>query len=70
MRFQNSTCRRSSDVTRKPGFREAGVAAVPFSAFYRDGVKSGVDHFARFCYCKQDSLLDTAIQRLAKHFKK
>ena len=49
---------------------EAGVAAVPFSAFYRDGIKSGVDHFARFCYCKQDSLLDTAIERLAKHFKK
>ncbi len=49
---------------------EAGVAAVPFSAFYQGGVKSGVDHFARFCYCKQDALLDTAIERLAKHFKK
>jgi len=48
---------------------EAGVAAVPFSAFYKDGVKSGVDHFARFCYCKQDSLLDAAIERLATHFK-
>ena len=49
---------------------EAGVAAVPFSAFYKDGVKSGVDHFARFCFSKQDSVLDTAIDRLAKHFKK
>jgi aspartate/methionine/tyrosine aminotransferase len=48
---------------------EAGVAAVPFSAFYKDGVKSGVDHFARFCYCKQDSLLEAAIERLAKFFK-
>ncbi len=49
---------------------EAGVAAVPFSAFYKGGVASGVDHFARFCYCKQDSLLDTAIERLANFFRR
>lgn len=47
---------------------EAGVAAVPFSAFYQGGIESGVNHFARFCYCKQDSLLDVAIDRLATHF--
>jgi N-succinyldiaminopimelate aminotransferase len=47
---------------------KARVAAVPFSAFYQGGVASGVDHFARFCYCKQDSLLDDAVERLAKHF--
>jgi N-succinyldiaminopimelate aminotransferase len=48
--------------------QDAGVAAVPFSAFYQDGTTSGVDHFARFCYCKQDSMLDAAIERLGKHF--
>lgn len=47
---------------------EARVAAVPFSAFYQQGPASGVDHFARFCYCKQDSVLDEAVERLAKHF--
>jgi len=43
---------------------------VPFSAFYQAGVQSGVDHFARFCYCKQDSVLDEAVERLAKHFSR
>ncbi len=44
---------------------EAGVTAVPVSAFYQGG---GVDHFARFCFCKQDALLEEAIDRLARHF--
>jgi N-succinyldiaminopimelate aminotransferase len=47
---------------------KARVAAVPFSAFYQGGTASGVDHFARFCYCKQDSVLDAAVERLAAHF--
>ncbi len=47
---------------------EAGVGAVPFSPFYQAGLESGVSHFARFCYCKQDSLLDEALDRMAKHF--
>ncbi len=45
---------------------EAGVAAVPVSAFYdADGVRT----FARFCFAKQDSSLDEAIRRLTKYFK-
>ncbi len=44
---------------------EAGVTAVPVSAFYQEG---GPDHFARFCFCKDDATLDEAIARLAKHF--
>ena len=44
---------------------EAGVTAVPVSAFYQD---ADVDHFARFCVCKQDAVLDEAIERLARHF--
>ncbi len=46
---------------------EAGVTAVPLSAFYQgDGAPR---HFARFCFCKHDSTLDAAIERLAKHFR-
>ncbi len=44
---------------------EAGVAAVPVSAFYQAG---GPDHFARFCFCKDDATLDEAIARLSRHF--
>ena len=44
---------------------QAGVGVVPVSAFYQDG---DVNHFARFCFCKGDALLDEAIGRLAKHF--
>jgi aspartate/methionine/tyrosine aminotransferase len=47
---------------------EAGVAAVPFSPFYQAGAERGVTHFARFCFCKQNDLLDAAIERLGKHF--
>ncbi len=44
---------------------EAGVTAVPVSAFYQEG---DIDHYARFCFCKQDSLLDQAADRLRRHF--
>ncbi len=45
--------------------REAGVAAIPMSAFYQDG---GVRHFARFCFCKRDDVLDAATEKLGQHF--
>jgi N-succinyldiaminopimelate aminotransferase len=44
---------------------EAGVTAVPVSAFY------GADaprYFVRFSFCKKDETLDAALERLAKHF--
>ncbi len=47
---------------------EAKVTAVPISAFY-----AGPDaprHFARFCFCKNDSTLDLALERLARHFRR
>lgn len=44
---------------------EAKVAAVPVSAFYQE---ADVDHFVRFCFCKQDKILDQALERLAAHF--
>ena len=45
--------------------REAGVAAIPLSAFYQE---NGQPHFVRFCFCKQDSVLDEAAARLKNHF--
>jgi aspartate/methionine/tyrosine aminotransferase len=44
---------------------EAGVTAVPVSAFYQG---TGPDHFARFCFAKMDDALDGAVERLARHF--
>lgn len=44
---------------------EAGVTAVPLSAFY-DG--SDVRHFARFAFCKRENVLTEAVDRLAHHF--
>ncbi len=43
--------------------REAGVTAIPISAFY-----AGPDptrHLVRFCFCKADAVLDAAVVRLA-----
>lgn len=44
---------------------EAKVAAVPVSAFYQGG---GVEHFVRFCFCKEEKTLIEAIDRLREHF--
>ncbi len=40
-----------------------GVAAVPVSAFVRDG--DGVDPLVRFAFCKQDDVLREGLRRLA-----
>jgi N-succinyldiaminopimelate aminotransferase len=45
--------------------REAGVAAIPMSAFYQD---ADVTHFARFCFCKKDHVIDAAAEKLSQHF--
>jgi aspartate/methionine/tyrosine aminotransferase len=44
---------------------EAGVTAVPVSAFYQ---AADVTQFVRFAFCKRDAVLDEAIQRLERHF--
>lgn len=44
---------------------EAGVAAIPVSAFYQGG---GTTHFARFCFAKEDTTLNEALARLERHF--
>ncbi|MBH1992792.1 MAG: aminotransferase [Sphingomonadaceae bacterium] len=42
---------------------EAGVAAIPISAFYPD---ASVTHLVRLCFSKADAVLDEAIERLAR----
>ena len=44
--------------------REAGVAAVPASAFY-DHEEEGA-HLLRFAFCKRDEVLDEAVTRLRR----
>lgn len=42
--------------------REAGVAAVPVSAFYGENAPEG---YIRFCFCKKDEVIDKALARLS-----
>ncbi|MBY9068474.1 aminotransferase [Hyphomonas sp. WL0036] len=42
---------------------EAGVAAIPCSAFYAG--EAPPQNMVRFCFCKQDKVLEDAISRLA-----
>ncbi|CAK0764916.1 putative N-succinyldiaminopimelate aminotransferase DapC [Azospirillaceae bacterium] len=44
---------------------KAGVAAIPVSAFYAE---APTKQLVRFCFCKQDSVLDEAVARLRAHF--
>jgi N-succinyldiaminopimelate aminotransferase len=46
---------------------EAGVTAIPVSAFYEG---NGPAHFARFAFCKKDDVLEAALDRLARHFRR
>ena len=43
--------------------REAGVASIPVSAFYRDAPERG---YLRLCFAKEDATLEQAIERLAR----
>ncbi|MBN36609.1 MAG: aminotransferase [Rhodospirillaceae bacterium] len=44
---------------------EAGVTAVPVSVFFRS---AKVEDLARFCFSKQDAILDDASKKLSDHF--
>jgi len=46
---------------------EAGVTAVPVSAFYGQPDRAP-RHLARFCFCKSEETLDQAVDRLGRHF--
>jgi N-succinyldiaminopimelate aminotransferase len=45
---------------------QAGVTAIPVSAFYETEAPK---HYARFAFCKQEAVLDAAVDRLARHFR-
>ena len=42
---------------------KAGVAAIPVSAFYKNGKE---DKVLRFCFAKKESTLEEAVNRLIK----
>jgi aspartate/methionine/tyrosine aminotransferase len=44
---------------------EVGVAAIPLSAFYE---VEAAEHLVRFCFAKQDAVIDKALQRLRVRF--
>jgi aspartate/methionine/tyrosine aminotransferase len=44
---------------------EAGVTAIPVSAFYQNDPPR---HFIRFSFCKKDETLDSAIERMEGYF--
>lgn len=46
---------------------QAGVTAIPLSAFYADQAQAPT-HLVRFCFCKDDTMLDEAVDRLKRHF--
>ncbi len=45
--------------------REAGVALIPLSAFFKGGTP---DTYVRFAFCKQQSVIEESISRLEKYF--
>ncbi len=44
---------------------QAGVTALPVSAFYQEG---DVTQYVRFCFCKEDEVLDESSRRLKTFF--
>ncbi|HJS44814.1 MAG TPA: aminotransferase [Rhizomicrobium sp.] len=47
--------------------RDAGVAPIPLSAFFKSGTP---DRFVRFAFCKQQDLIEQSLERLEKYFAK
>jgi aspartate/methionine/tyrosine aminotransferase len=45
--------------------RDAGVALIPLSAFFKSGTP---DTFVRFAFCKQQALIEQSLERLQKYF--
>ena len=62
-----------ANISRLPGntnkeramylLKKTGVACVPGEAFYHD---EGGENFARFCFAKEDMVLDEACRRLER----
>ncbi len=47
---------------------EAGVAAIPVSAFYGES-ETAPKHLIRFCFCKEEEVLREALSRLHRRFR-
>ena len=47
--------------------REAGVALIPLSEFFTGSERP--DTYVRFAFCKQQSVIEEALERLRKYFK-
>jgi N-succinyldiaminopimelate aminotransferase len=47
--------------------RDAGVALIPLSAFFKSGTP---DTFVRFAFCKQQALIEQSLERLEGYFSK
>jgi len=45
--------------------RDAGVAPIPLSAFFKSGTP---DTFVRFAFCKQQALIEQSLERLEQYF--
>ena len=48
---------------------EAGVAAIPVSAFYQPAGPAVPHHLVRFCFCKETALLEEALRRIRAWFR-
>lgn len=61
LRFNGDDVAFCHDMTVK-----AGVTAIPVSAFYEG---NGPSHFVRFAFCKRESYLEAALERLTNYYK-
>jgi methionine transaminase len=62
VRYSNITDEKDADFVLRL-IKEAGVAAIPVSAFYSKGTDH---HVLRFCFAKRQETLDKAVERLIK----
>ncbi|MEX2525034.1 MAG: aminotransferase [Gammaproteobacteria bacterium] len=58
---------RSDEAFCRTITMEAGVAAIPLSAFYQSGAASAPRNLIRFCFCKKPEILKEAVNRLSDY---
>jgi len=46
--------------------KEKGLAVIPVSVFYSDEMQSKYDNFVRFCFIKNDEVLEAAAEKMKK----
>ena len=65
MRYMSSSSTSAGTVSITLTF-EAGVTAVPVSAFYQSEESEAPRNFIRLCFSKRDTMIDEALERLAR----